>query len=83
MSGTEPTNEKVDKIVSDDEEEDIDQLIMDLQSHKGLDDEDDDEAVDDSSFKAVPEELLKTDPTTGLTADEVTKKKEVRFEPNV
>lgn len=24
MSGTEPTNEKVDKIVSDDEEEDID-----------------------------------------------------------
>lgn len=75
MSGTEPTNEKVDKIVSDDEEEDIDQLIMDLQSHKGLDDEDDDEAVDDSSFKAVPEELLKTDPTTGLTADEVTKRR--------
>lgn len=74
MSGTEPTNEKVDKNVSDDEEEDIDQLIIDLQSHHGLDDEEDDE-VDDSSFKAVPEELLKTDPTTGLTADEVTKRR--------
>lgn len=75
MSGTEPTNEKVDKIVSDDEEEDIDQLIMDLQSHKGLDDDEEDEEVDNSSFKAVPEELLKTDPTTGLTADEVTKRR--------
>lgn len=75
MSGTEPTNEKVDKNVSDDEEEDIDQLIMDLQSHKGLDDDEEDEEVDNSSFKAVPEELLKTDPTTGLTADEVTKRR--------
>mmetsp|Transcript_3918 Transcript_3918/g.3801 ORF Transcript_3918/g.3801 Transcript_3918/m.3801 type:complete len:896 (+) Transcript_3918:138-2825(+) len=74
MSGTEPTNEKVDKNVSDDEDEDIDQLILDLQSNKGLDDEEDD-VVDDATFKAVPEELLKTDPTTGLTADEVTKRR--------
>ena len=27
----------------------------------------------DSSFKAVPEELLQTDPRVGLTDDEVTK----------
>lgn len=74
MSGTEPTNEKVDKNVSDDEDEDIDQLILDLQSHKALDEEED-EVVDDATFKAVPEELLKTDPTTGLTSDEVTKRR--------
>ena len=30
MSATEPTNEKVDKIVSDDEDEDIDQLVADF-----------------------------------------------------
>lgn len=75
MSGTEPTNEKVDKNVSDDEDEDIDQLIMDLQSHHGLDDDEEEEEEDNSSFKAVPEELLKTDPATGLTADEVTKRR--------
>ena len=39
MSATEPTNEKVDKIVSDDEDEDIDQLVADLQSNPGAGDE--------------------------------------------
>lgn len=74
MSGTEPTVEKVDKNVSDDEEEDIDQLIEDLQSHKGLEEEESEEE-DDSSFKAVPDELLKTDPSTGLNTDEVNKRR--------
>ena len=71
MSATEPTNEKVDKIVSDDEDEDIDQLVADLQSNPGAGDEEEEE--NDSSFKAVPEELLQTDPRVGLTDDEVTK----------
>lgn len=75
MSGTEPTNEKIEKNVSDDEDEDIDQLILDLQSHHGDLDEEDDDAEIEGSFKAVPEELLKTDPTTGLTADEVTRRR--------
>lgn len=75
MSGTEPTNEKIEKNVSDDEDEDIDQLILDLQSHHGDLDEEDEDAEIEGSFKAVPEELLKTDPTTGLTADEVTRRR--------
>ena len=33
MSATEPTNEKVNKNLSDDEDEDIDQLVLDLQSN--------------------------------------------------
>ena len=74
MSATEPTNEKVDKIVSDDEDEDIDQLVADLQSNPGAGDEEEEEE-NDSSFKAVPEELLQTDPRVGLTDDEVTKRR--------
>ena len=74
MSATEPTNEKVDKIVSDDEDEDLDQLVADLQSNPGAGDEEEEEE-NDSSFKAVPEELLQTDPRVGLTDDEVTKRR--------
>lgn len=74
MSATEPTNEKVPKTVEDDEEEDIDQLILDLQSNNGLDGEDLEEE-DQTTFKAVPEELLQTDPSTGLTEEEVVKRR--------
>lgn len=75
MSLTEPTNEKVpEKVESDDEDEDIDQLIDDLQSHHNLDDEDEDD-VADVSFVAVPDELLNTDPATGLTDEEVIKRR--------
>ena len=72
---TEPKVEKVDKVQSDDEDEDIDQLIMDLQSNHGLDEAESDDEAEQGSFKAVPEELLKTDPTTGLTSDEVSKRR--------
>ncbi|KAF6072684.1 HAD ATPase, P-type, IC family protein [Candida albicans] len=65
---------RVDKIVSDDEDEDIDQLVADLQSNPGAGDEEEEEE-NDSSFKAVPEELLQTDPRVGLTDDEVTKRR--------
>lgn len=74
MSATEPTNEKVPKNASDDEDEDIDQLIVDLQSN-GAAGEEEEEEEDASSFKAVPDELLQTDPSRGLTDDEVTKRR--------
>lgn len=77
MSATEPTNEKIDKAVeSDDEDEDIDQLIIDLQSNHNLDDdEESDDEANAGSFKAVPDELLQTQPEVGLTDDEVTKRR--------
>ena len=76
MSATEPTNEKIDKVASDDEEEDIDQLIEDLQSHKAVEEGDEDEDEEnEGSFIAVPEELLQTDPGTGLSSDEVLKRR--------
>ena len=76
-AATEPTKEKpVNNQDSDDEDEDIDQLIEDLQSHHGLDDEsEDDEHVAAGSARPVPEELLQTDPSYGLTSDEVTKRR--------
>lgn len=78
MSATEPTVEKIDKAVQDDDEdEDIDQLILDLQSHHGLgDDEDEDDEEDNgASFVQVPEELLQTDPAVGLSEEEVLKRR--------
>lgn len=78
MSATEPTNEKVDKAnASDEDDADIDQLVEELQSHHGLggDDDEEEEEDDGGSFKAVPEELLQTDPRTGLTEDEVHKRR--------
>lgn len=75
MSATEPTTEKVPKaVVDDDEDEDIDQLIVDLQSNAADDAEESDEE-EQGTFKAVPEELLQTDPTTGLSEDEVAKRR--------
>lgn len=75
MSATEPTTEKVPKaVVDDDEDEDIDQLILDLQSNAAGDDEESDEE-EQGTFKAVPEELLQTDPTVGLTEDEIVKRR--------
>lgn len=76
MSATEPTVEKVPKVQDDeDEDEDIDQLILDLQSHHGLDDDEEEEEDDGASFKAVPDELLQTSTVTGLTDEEVTKRR--------
>ncbi|KAG7775192.1 hypothetical protein KL922_004440, partial [Ogataea haglerorum] len=74
MSATEPTKEKVPLHEDDEEEDDIDQLVMELQSnHGGEDGEEEDEEQDHSSFKVVPDELLRTDPKVGLTSDEVAK----------
>ncbi|KAH3668243.1 hypothetical protein OGAPHI_001997 [Ogataea philodendri] len=79
MSATEPTKEKVPLQEDEDEDEDIDQLVMDLQSNHGAaggeDDEEEEEEEGHSSFKEVPEELLRTDPKVGLTSDEVTRRR--------
>ncbi|KAG7792723.1 hypothetical protein KL910_000963 [Ogataea haglerorum] len=76
MSATEPTKEKVPLHEDDEEEDDIDQLVMELQSnHGGEDGEEEDEEQDHSSFKVVPDELLRTDPKVGLTSDEVAKRR--------
>lgn len=78
------THEKpLDPKIEEDEDEDIDQLVLDLQSHHALGDDDDEEGNDDQqgSFIQVPEELLKTDPQTGLTDEEVTKRRK-KYGPN-
>ncbi|GMG50012.1 unnamed protein product [Ambrosiozyma monospora] len=78
MSATEPTKEKA-PLQDDDEEEDIDQLVMELQSNHGAaagdEEEEEDAEADAVSFKVVPEELLQTDPSRGLTDDDVHKRR--------
>ncbi|CDO91920.1 unnamed protein product [Kluyveromyces dobzhanskii CBS 2104] len=78
-AATEPTKEKpIKNEDSDEEDEDIDQLIEDLQSHHGVDDDDEEEGeehVAAGSARPVPEELLQTDPSYGLTSDEVSKRR--------
>lgn len=74
-----PANSSND-VDEDDDDSNIDALVMDLQSKKdiNLDDEDDEDDYDsngDHSFKEVPEEYLHTDPTVGLTESEVHKRK--------
>lgn len=60
------------------EDDDIDALIEELQSNHGLDDGDDDEEDEHAAAgeaRLVPEELLQTDPSYGLTTDEVLKRR--------
>lgn len=58
--------------LDDDDDEDIDQLIDDLESQDGHEEEvDDTEATPGSSARPVPEDLLQTDTRTGLTSAEV------------
>lgn len=77
MSATDPTVEKIEKpFQDDDEDEDIDQLILDLQSHHVAEDgEESEEEDDNASFVQVPEELLNTDPSFGLTEEDVAKRR--------
>ncbi|VEU22743.1 DEKNAAC103803 [Brettanomyces naardenensis] len=57
----------------EDEDANIDQLVMELQSNQGDEDEEEEEEEGEakSSFKQVPENLLQTDPSIGLTDSEV------------
>lgn len=86
MSDTEqePTTEKPPQVVDDasseeSDDDDIDALIDELQSHHGLDD-DDEESEDEGAAAAgearvIPEELLQTDPSYGLSSDDVVKRR--------
>ncbi|CAN3373981.1 hypothetical protein DIURU_005758 [Diutina rugosa] len=59
-----------------DDDEDIDQLVADLQSNPGAAlDDDEDDGPQQGSYVQVPEELLQTSPQTGLTDDEVQKRR--------
>lgn len=64
-------------VESDEEDDDIDALIDELQSNHNLDEEDEEDDVKVAAGEArpVPEELLQTDPSYGLTSDEVTKRR--------
>ncbi|SCU84538.1 LAFA_0D10506g1_1 [Lachancea sp. 'fantastica'] len=79
MSATEPTKEKpVAPVESDEEDDDIDALIDELQSHHGNDDEEEeqeDEKVAAGQARVIPEEMLQTDPSRGLTSEEVAKRR--------
>ncbi|CAM9014319.1 unnamed protein product [Wickerhamomyces anomalus] len=73
-----PTTEKVPKPApedDDDEDEDIDQLIEDLQSDAGQEFDEEEAGEAGATARPVPEELLQTDPSYGLTSDEVTKRR--------
>lgn len=77
MSDSEISMEKPPQQHFEDEDEDssdddIDALIEELQSNVGDDEEsDDDEGHAAGTARPVPEELLQTDPSYGLTSDEV------------
>lgn len=86
MSDTEqePTTEKPPQVVDDasseeSDDDDIDALIDELQSHHGLDDDDDDSedegAAAAGEARVIPEELLQTDPSYGLSGDDVVKRR--------
>lgn len=58
--------------LDEEDDEDIDQLIDDLESQDGHEEEvDEGDAAPGSSARPVPEDLLQTDTRTGLTAAEV------------
>ncbi|AOW02052.1 YALI0B22066p [Yarrowia lipolytica CLIB122] len=59
--------------LDDEPDDDMDALIEELQSDAGDDifGEDADDAEEGASAKPVPEELLQTDPSVGLTSDQV------------
>lgn len=66
-----PLDEKKRPSNDDDEEEDLDALIEELESHDGDVNVDDEVSDDPSAPRPVPEELLQTDTRTGLTDSEV------------
>lgn len=82
VSAHQPTQEKPAKTYDDaasesSDDDDIDALIEELQSNHGVDDEDSDNdgPVAAGEARPVPEEYLQTDPSYGLTSDEVLKRR--------
>ena len=81
-SAHQPTQEKPAKTFDDaasesSDDDDIDALIDELQSNPGVDgsESEDDGPVAAGEARLVPEELLQTDPSYGLTSDEVLKRR--------
>lgn len=66
-----PTNEKRPIAEDDEGEDDIDAFIEELQSEQADQDFFEEEAASGHSAKPVDESLLQTDPTRGLTSEEV------------
>lgn len=76
LDPNQPTQEKAPLTPADDEEDDdIDAFIEELQSDHGADDFFEEEAAAGHSSKPVPEELLQTDQSVGLTSDEVIRRR--------
>lgn len=65
-----PRNEKR-QLPDDDEDEDMDALIDDLESHDGGRIEEEEEVVEPGGAITVPEALLQTNPEYGLSESEV------------
>ena len=68
---------KKEDVESDEEEEDMDALIDDLESHDGgqMGLEEEEEEGDAGSAPPVNEDLLQTSPRTGLTENEATQRR--------
>lgn len=66
-------NEKPEIPEEEEDEEDIEQLVMELQSNGGAADEEEeeDDAPVAGAAKVVPESMLQTDPSVGLSSSEV------------
>lgn len=75
-SQNEPTKEKIlDPEDEDSEDDDIDAFIEELQSDGGDEDIFEEEAHSGASAKPVPEALLQTDQSVGLTSEEVVQRR--------
>lgn len=66
------TQDEKTTLPDDDEDEDLDALLDDLESHDGRDEEEDDASIEPGGARSVPEELLQTNPEYGLSDAEVT-----------
>ncbi|ODQ68030.1 plasma-membrane proton-e [Nadsonia fulvescens var. elongata DSM 6958] len=72
----EPTEDKVVQSSPEGEgDDDIDALIEELQSEGGADDFFEEEAAAGHSSRPVPEDLLQTDPSVGLSSEEVSRRR--------
>ncbi|KAK3946185.1 putative plasma membrane atpase protein [Diplogelasinospora grovesii] len=64
-----PAKKKVEE--EEEEDEDIDALIEDLESQDGHVDEEEEEDSTPGGGRVIPEDMLNTDPSMGLTSEEV------------
>lgn len=73
-----PPKDVYESSAEESDDDDIDALIDELQSHHNLGDDDEEEeeaAVAVGEARIIPEEMLQTDPSHGLTSDEVARRR--------